>query len=395
MEKKKKNRTPAAPSVDLVPQSLPQTSAFFDMLVATAQEQDPDNAKVQSEVLQSITTAATISKTKGTFYPQRIEKNIVTTGAVEQFLSAAQQLPEDALEELHLVPPVKTPPVKEQETLETVLKLDDTVLNSPLVHGTIDTFDRAVLESVYTQLLGTSNERPGGNPIFTFRTLYRYMTGKVENNVHLTDAHREALRQSIVRLMGTMVDIEVVGTREDGTQFVARKTEPLLPATIEEINVAGNSTVCIRVLDYPSFLAFATLHKGLAATPLDILQLPVAVSKKSVSILNHLVHLYSEVTYSESAYENRMKLPDPKYLDIPIQSIYDVCKPENDPTPIPKQITIRIRKTVEKILNSWVEKSFIQSWSFLTGRPNTSSTEIVACRLVLPPLSDEQAPEDS
>ena len=121
----------------------------------------------------------------------------------------------------------------------------------------------------------------------------------------------------------------------------------------------------------------------------------MAVSKKSVSILNHLVHLYSEVTYSESAYENRMKLPDPKYLDIPIQSIYDVCKPEKDPTPIPKQITIRIRKTVEKILNSWVEKSFIQSWSFLTGRPNPSSTEIVACRLVLPPFSDEQTPEDS
>lgn len=300
-------------------------------------------------------------------YRSVVRRSILATDEFEGMLSHAE-VSQESLVELGFE---KKNPKPDRRMKQTVMMSEDVL--SPLMKSlSLSAYDRAVLEAIYSQILASPYE---SNCIFTVRGLFKTMCGSVGGDTSLSAEQKQMICNTIMKLMGTVVTVEATGITKNGVNVSKKTTFSLLSAKIEEINVGGNETTSVRILNNPEFLALAKLKGGITATPIDMLNIPkISKTVRNTAIVNYLQHQVSNVTFSRRADTNRQSLMTPNVLYLSYVPIYEIAeiKPlmsveKLSPSKYTRTYMSRVRETVHRILDCWVEKGYIKAWADQTG----------------------------
>ena len=306
------------------------------------------------------------------FYPAIVKRSIVVSSdEMEDILlhNAKTSMTRENLKELKLIDEDEGEVAAETSKSTKMVTMSEEVLSPLIQNAGLTTYDRAVLEAIYSQLMASENE---SNAIFTIRGIFRTMCGTQNSKISVSRAQQERIMESVLRLMQTLVSVEVKGKLGDGTDASLKRWVTLVPAVLDSINIGGNITTSVRVTSFPEFLSYANSNKGLAATPLDLLNIPgVSVTERNMAIINYLQHQITPFTYGYDSDERRATLKDASILPIDYQGIYEAAdvKPKRtaaaDTAKKPSYTGIymkRVRETVRIILDCWKEKGYIKDY---------------------------------
>ena len=301
------------------------------------------------------------------YFPATLKRIVITSDEIEGLLSHAE-LSDDSLRELNLMKKSEMP----DRRMKQSVMMSEEVLSPLMSSLNLSAYDRAVLEAIYSQILASPYE---SNCLFSIRSLFRTMCGADSGELSCTSEQKQMLCNTIMRLMGTVVTIEMQGVSRKGTEVSRKVSFNLVNAKIEEVNIGGMETTSVRITSYPEFLAFAREKGGITGTPIDMLNIPsISMTVRNTAIVNYLQHQVSNVTFSRRALDNRNSLPRRDELYLSYAPIYEIAeiKPiiSAERTTVNKYsrtYTNRVRTTVHKILDCWVEKGYIRSWADVCG----------------------------
>lgn len=332
-------------------------------------------------VLEQIVQIDEVQIEDENYVPITPTRNLITVDNIESVLNSA--MTQDVIDELTGKPDSR--PLPAVNTIS-----DELVMNA--IGSKLTAYDRAVLEAVYSEIHASEDKV---NAVFPVRSVYRTMCGNKE--LRCSESQKEDVAKAITKLMTTVVSVEISGTTSSGTKAGIRKKMPVIPATIEEIFIAGNKSTSIRITSNPEFLNYAYSQRGIVTTPKGLLSINIKNTKRSIAITNYLHHQLANVLYSPQAAENRLKLADPDHLYLDYDPIYEIgqIRPlahidqagsrKYSPT-----YCSRIRSVVHEVLDYWAKEGYITGWSERSGGKGTAIEGVI---LDLPQPEDVIKPE--
>lgn len=160
--------------------------------------------------------------------------------------------------------PLKMEKGRSKKQLTTFVTLDTEVIGDMLPDN-IEGKDINLLEAIIS--LTIANEDEGIN-IFTFNDIYR--VEKKNLTVNPNKKIQEQLEKRILKLMVTLITIDSSQEKQayyKDTDLFYKQTSNLLNADFIEVEVKGNKTKAIRVLDIPLLYKYAKAKKQLTNIP--------------------------------------------------------------------------------------------------------------------------------
>lgn len=326
------------------------------------------------------------------YFSARVSGSVLANDNLQDVLKyhAQVSMTRENLRDLHMIEEDDETQEQEQSQGNTVT-MSEFVLSPILKDTGLTTYDRGVLEAIYSHLLASPSE---SNAIITIRGIFRTMCGTQDSKISVSKTQQERIMNSVLRLMGTVVAIEVSGSLRGGERASMTKWINLLPAEIEQINIGGSVTTSVRVTSYPNFLSYASYHNGLTKTPLDMLNIPgINSTDRNRAIVNYLQHRLAAVTYSYDAEQNKANLKDPKKLPINYDAIFDAADitPKKKDSLIPEYSDTyksRVRKITRQVLDRWQEKGYIKGYEEVRTRSDGGPLSEIVLELAdtLPPV---------
>lgn len=353
--KKKKDLCSPAP-IDL---SVADSAMVLEQIVRIEENPDPDDNVI----------------------PTTPTRNLITVDNIEAVLNEA--LTQEVIDDLSDKPDPR--PLPAVNTIS-----DELVMNA--IGSKLTAYDRAVLEALYSEIHASEGKV---NSVFPVRSVYRTMCGNKE--LRCSESQKEDVVKAVTKLMTTVVSVEISGTTANGVKAGIKKKMPVIPATIEEIYIAGNKSTSIRITGNPEFLNYAYSQRGIVTTPKKLLGINIKNTKRSIAITNYLHHQLANVLYSEQAEQNRARLEDPDILYLDYETIYEIgqitplahlekgVKRKYSPT-----YCSRTRDMVREVLSYWKSEHYIVDWSEKSGGKGTA---IEGCYIHLPKPEDVIKPD--
>ena len=324
--------------------------------------------------------------------PAFVTKSIVTGNSMDEFLSHAYLAQQQLKVAEELESKEEENEKKATASLPQTITVSDEMLSSTVTSTKLTAYDRAVLEAIYSQLMASPTT---SNPVFSTRNLFKTMCGKqggLKGSFSMVESQRDEVMKSVLKLMGTVVAIQATAKKADGTPITTTKYLNLVPAEVSDVNIAGNITTAIQIIKYPSFLSYAQYQKGISATPLDLLDIPLNMTARTLAVVNQLQHKLASVMYSHNAREERSKLQKENELYLEYNPIYASAhlrpmaeSKMADSMTFEQTFCKRVRKTVREIADYWKEKGYILGWEEVKGKRGVAKGVI----FLLPPLVEE------
>lgn len=316
------------------------------------------------------------AETEEPVFPATPSRNLITVDNIETVLNEA--MTQDVIDELTGKPDTRS--------LSAVNTISDELVMSA-IGSKLTAYDRAVLEALYSEIHASEGKV---NAVFPVRSVYRTMCGNKE--LRCSESQKEDVAKAITKLMTTVVSVEISGTTSTGVRAGIKKKMPVIPAIIEEINVAGNKSTSIRITSNPEFLNYAYAQRGIVTTPKGLLAINIKNTKRSIAITNYLHHKLANVLYSQQAAEHRAQLDDPDVLYLDYEPIYEIgqIRPlahidQADARKYSPTYCSRIRSVVHEVLDYWKSEHYIVDWGEKSGGKGTA---IEGCYIHLPRPED-------
>lgn len=299
------------------------------------------------------------------FLPQAVKRSVVT---MEEVSTILQELPVHTDIEQRIS--------KDKKSAPTKISLSDEVLESGVVTGPLSPTTRAVLEATLSQLMA-------GNHSFTSAMLYRTMTGR-STSESVTAEQQMMVDEAMNQLMFTPLHIDLKMYSENGdVEGDGQLRGPIVPAEQITMNIAGNTCTAYQITNLPIIYRFCMATNSLTMTPISLLSIgDMSYTKRNLAILNTLQRRIAPIIYPVAAIYQK-----PAPLTIPYESIYEVAEEDTGKALSPVQKK-RIRETVSKILNAWVDGKYLSKWEDLK-----QGNEIYACKLHFPKNGPPELPE--
>ena len=224
--KKKKDLCSPAPN-DL---SVADSAMVLEQIVRIEENPDPDDNVI----------------------PTTPTRNLITVDNIEAVLNEA--LTQEVIDDLSDKPDPR--PLPAVNTIS-----DELVMNA--IGSKLTAYDRAVLEALYSEIHASEGKV---NSVFPVRSVYRTMCGNKE--LRCSESQKEDVVKAVTKLMTTVVSVEISGTTANGVKAGIKKKMPVIPATIEEIYIAGNKSTSISITGNPEFLNYAYSQRGIVTLSL-------------------------------------------------------------------------------------------------------------------------------
>lgn len=215
--------------------------------------------------------------------------------------------------------------------------------------GTLTNFDREVIDAVAT-LAPTMDT-------ISSSTIYRIITGK-SADFNVGAAQRKKIDDSMLRCARCLVNIDLTeaflsqypSETKNTKSFQFRGQLITYKSFIHKAHNGGN--IYYQLFEMPPIFKYAELLGKVSQFPLHLLDTPVAKTDNIISLQSYLLRTIDEMKKKE----------DESF--IPWQDVYDIAEIDTSV----KQYTANIRKNVKKMLDYWLEKSFIFDYVITTKK---------------------------
>lgn len=226
------------------------------------------------------------------------------------------------------------------------------------IGSTLDELDRAIFDACVSA-------QQNGDQCITLRGIWRAITGNTDRNFNLSDALKKEILERVDRLACIRITVDLTDAIDQnlykkGTKFKIRGS--LLPSTIVEAHVNGQLVdATVKILDESPLVTIAQARGAgkkkeaaqIVTFPTALLDVPVKHTPTTTAITNYLarrvevakIHPNTTRTILFSTLLSRCGLADA-----------DRFKKRN------------IRKIVENVMKSLVEKNEIQSFELIKVR---------------------------
>lgn len=273
------------------------------------------------------------------YLPQRVKRSVVTIDEVTNILHdipITEQL-EEAIS-------------SQKKTPLNRVSLSDDVLDSGILAKSITEVHIAALGAVLSQL-------DAGNTVFTAAMLYRAMTAK-DAGVFVHRERQEMVDRIMDQLMYTPLKIDMKLYDKFGVDVDASLDGPILPAERIKVNISGQTCTAYQITKVPLIYRFARATKGLTLTPIEMLAVDMNYTNRNIVVLTLLHRRIAPYIYpTDGVYQK------PAPLDISYADIYDAAEEVAEKESTNQAVfRRRIRATIAGILDTWVERRYIESW---------------------------------
>ena len=161
-------------------------------------------------------------------------------------------------------------------------------------------------------------------------------------------------------LMYTPLSIELDIYDEKGNAGVGLMESAIIPAEKLQVTISGMKCTAYKVTKLPAILRFCYDTNTLAVTPMDLLSVDINFTSKNLVLLNILQRQVAPLLYPTSG--EPYTRPEP--LELPYRMFYDAAMETSvkKEQPYETQFKIRVRKTLEVILDTWKSRHYIEDW---------------------------------
>ena len=232
------------------------------------------------------------------------------------------------------------------------VSLPEEVLDTSIATRNLTEMHRALIEAVLSQL-------HAGSTSFTSSMLYRTLCGK-DASFCVHREQQDMVEDLMTDLMYTPLSIELDIYDEKGNSGIGLMESAIIPEEKLQVTISGMKCTAYKVTKLPAILRFCYDTNTLAVTPMDLLSVDINFTSKNLVLLNILQRQVAPLLYPTSG--EPYTRPEP--LELPYRMFYDAAMETSvkKEQPYETQFKIRVRKTLEVILDTWKSRHYIEDW---------------------------------
>ena len=178
------------------------------------------------------------------------------------------------------------------------------------------------------------------------------LTGNTNHNTHAPSTLKEEVTNSIKRLMGTIIKVDMSDTCKK-TKYKTdkpRRIAPILPCELQEnIKVNGQKTTAVKIYAESPLIEIAELKNQILRIGTELLNIPFNRSPRAVKIEGYLVSWIETLAHHKNMKPN-----------ITLKKIYEYAEVEDSD----RHSKFNVRKIIEATLNHLKEQGKISKWQY-------------------------------
>ncbi len=273
------------------------------------------------------------------YTPQKTEKIIATIDKISSSITEGKIVPNAA--KMTKVTMGKG----HNYAAKVAISFDPDALKGLSTSGKINAYDMEILRAV-------SSIYQAGNSMITPGMIANFLAGK---KVTLNDSQRIHIENSMKKLMGTTISIDVSGEANyynfDGE---LRYEEPMVFAGIATVSIKGNQMKAYNIKSMPILTAYASQKKQIITLPVKLLDTPVS-KNEDMSVLHGLLSTRIQIMKKNKNMGNRIN------YDNAFDHVYGYKMEEYTEATLKKKRSLFI-DYIHKILTEWVKQGFISAF---------------------------------
>jgi len=255
---------------------------------------------------------------------------------------------------------------KTQINIYASINYDDLIKSSGIMQAPeLNETDWWVHDGIITNLAS-------GNRSMTIDMIYRAMTGKIDDKVHVSDDLYNKIRDSVHKFRGITTITNTLGETPEG-EAVFNHREPLVMYKEDEVILNGKRVMAITVpndIDSDPIVLRWARFNGNEIDTRDIRLLDVKGLNNGDESSTIKMYLYKRVIAMRHAFDEATIQHKPMKMSrkIKLETVYHKLGLE-DPSRVKKQ---RVKEKIDKCLSFWVAGGLITGYTFTTANGSTA-----------------------
>lgn len=245
------------------------------------------------------------------------------------------------------ITPLKMEKGRSKKQITTFVTLDIEAIGD-ILPDNIRGEDINLLEAIISLLIANIDE---GKSTFTLNDIYRVEKKNLQTNPNTRN--QEQLKNRIFKLMKTLITID--SSEEKSSYYpdlIYKETSNLLNAHFLEIEVKGNKTMAIKILDMPILYRYSQAKSQLTNIPFSLTDNKLIKTGSVLVLEKYLLRRISQMRNSKKLTRN-----------ILYSTIYDNMNFKQKSKSAIENAKATTRINTEEILKTLIQKKYIKDYS--------------------------------